>query len=211
MVACGLLSGTQPLTLMGLLVVMAGQHGRRNAWWYVFGSFSVQALVVLASGFALSGTIDRDTRPGGSLIGLRIAVGIALVGWGLWLRRPAKNPPPEVPKALERLTNLRPGGAFLAGVAIADYTGALLAAAALTSATVSATGAVGYWLLYCSLATGLPAAATVAVTRSARAETELHRSLSWLMRNRRPLSSWICMVAGLALVADGLTSLLVTS
>ena len=53
MVVCGLLSGTQPLTLMGLMVVIGGAHGRRNAWCYVAGAFSIQAVVVLVSGFVL--------------------------------------------------------------------------------------------------------------------------------------------------------------
>ena len=79
MVVCGLLSGTQPLTLMGLMVVMGGAHGRRNAWCYVAGAFSVQAVVVLVSGFLLGATVDESSRPGSTLVGLRIAADTAIL------------------------------------------------------------------------------------------------------------------------------------
>ena len=135
MVACGLLSGTQPLTVMGMMVLLGGENGRRNAWFYIFGGFLAQAVVVLASGLVLSGTVDEASTPGRSFVALRIVAGVVLVGAGLWLRRWAEPPVAETPPALARLTNMRPRGALLAGIAIADYTGAMLAAAALTTGT----------------------------------------------------------------------------
>ena len=67
------------------------------------------------------------------------------------------------------------------------------------------------WLLYAAFATGLPVIATVAVIRSARAKGDLERALQWILGNRRVLASWICVVGGLALAADGIVTLATTT
>ena len=206
MIVCGLISGTQPLTIMGLLVVLGGHHGKRNAWCYVAGAFTVQAVVLLGSGAIVGGTVDSSSSPGRSLIALRIAAGLALVALGVYLRRPPKTDPPEKPKVLERLTDLRPVTAFVAGVAIADYQGAMLAAVAIAGASVDRSDQIAAWMLYCLFATGLPALAVIFVTRSDGARDRLQRTIDWVMTNRRRLSSWICVIAGVALTADGLTT-----
>ncbi len=211
MVVCGLVSGTQPLTMMGLLVVIGGANGRRNAWYYIAGSFSIQAVIVLVSGFLLGGSVDQSSTPGHTLIGLRILAGLALLVVGWRFRRPSKAPAPAVPKVLDRLTNLGRFGSFSAGVLIADYTGAALAAGALASSSLSTSEAVSAWMIYCLLATGLLVVATVVVRHSSGAEHDLQRGIGWVLTNRRPLISWICLLAGLALVSDGLWSLVAAS
>ncbi|MBX3285404.1 MAG: GAP family protein [Acidimicrobiales bacterium] len=210
MVVCGLISGTQPFTLLGMFLVLAGDRGSRAVWWYLFGAFSVQFVIVLALGLLVGGTVDEGSTPGRSLVGLRIAAGLALVVLGLWLRRRPATEPPAMPKVFDRLNDLSAGGAFVAGIAIADYQGSMLAAAALATADVARSTQVGAWVLYALFATGIPVAATVAVIRSARAKGDLQRALDWVMRNRRALGSWICLVGGLALAADGLVTLATT-
>lgn len=208
MVACGLISGTQPITLMGMLILIGGKHGTRNASWYIFGGFCIQTCIVLISGYLLGGEVDTDSTAGHSLIALRILAGLVLIGLGIWFRKPARKEPPETPKILDRLGDLSPLGAFVAGIAIADYTGSVMAAAALSSNPVTTSQAVVCWLIYASLATGLLVVALVAITRSARAEADLHRSIAWVMSNRRSLISWICVGGGFLLLGDGLTSYL---
>ena len=210
-VVCGLISGTQPLTLMGLLVLLGGHHGRRNAFLYVAGGFTIQLIVVLGSGAVAGGRIEQDSAPGHALVGLRILVGLVLVGLGIWFRRPSRVPQSPRPKVLERLVNLRPFGAFAAGVAIADYQGSVLAAVALTNHDVSRTEQFLAWLLYCLFATGIPLAVVIVVGRSARAGAGLQRAIDWVMENRRSLISWICLGAGVLLVGDGLTTFVITA
>ena len=207
MIVCGLISGTQPLTIMGLLVVLGGHHGRRNAWCFVAGAFTVQAVVLLSSGVAVGGTVDSSSSPGRSLIGFRLVCGLTLIGLGVYLRRQPKTDPPETPKVLRRLTNLGPGASFVAGIAIADYTGAVLAAVAISTNDVTSRQQVIAWLLYCLLATGLPALAVILVTRSESARDKLERTIAWVMTNRRPIASWICLVGGVALTGDALIAL----
>lgn len=210
LVACGLLSGTQPLTLMGMMVLLGGENGRRNAWFYILGGFLAQAVVVLVSALVVGGTVDETSTPGRSLVGLRVVAGMVLLGIGLRFRRSVGPPSSETPPILARLTSMRPLGALLAGVAIADYTGAMLAAAALTTASLTNGEAFAAWALYAAFATGLLIVALLAVSRSARAESELHRAISWVLLNRRRLTSWICIVVGVLLIGDGLVTLLVT-
>lgn len=211
MVVCGLISGTQPFTIMGLLLVRGGGHGRRNAWWYLFGCFSIQAVIVLLSGLVVGGAVDESSGGGHTLIGVRIAAGVALFVLGIWLRRAPATDPPDTPKIFDRLTNLRRRGAFVAGVAIADYQGSMLAATALATASVTSAQQFEGWLLYCLFATGLPTLAIVAINHSARAKGDLERAIAWIMANRRRLSSWICLFGGLALFGDGLMAYLAAS
>ena len=211
MVVCGLVSGTQPLTMMGLMVVIGGANGRRNAWYYIAGSFSIQAVIVLVSGFLLGGSVDQSSTPGHTLIGLRIVAGLALLVVGWRFRRPSKDPAPAVPKVLDGLTNLGRFGSFSAGVLIADYTGAALAASALATTSLSTSEAISAWLIYCLFATGLLVVATVVVRHSSGAEHDLQRAIGWVLTHRRPLISWICLLAGLALVSDGLWTLAAAS
>lgn len=206
MIVCGLISGTQPFTLLGMFLVLAGERGTRAVWWYLFGAFSVQFVIVLALGLVVGGTVDEGSTPGRSLVGLRVAAGVVLVVLGIWLRRKPASEAPATPKVFDRLNDLSAGGAFVAGIAIADYQGSMLAAAALATADVGSSQVLA-WALYALFATGLPVIATVAVMRSARAKGDLERALQWVLRNRRALASWICLVGGLALAADGLVTL----
>jgi hypothetical protein len=206
LIVCGLISGTQPFTILGMFLVLGGNRGTRNVWWYLFGCFSIQFVIVVIVGSLVSGAVDASSSPGRSLIGLRIAAGIALFATGVWLRRPAKKLAPDTPKVFDRLADVGAGASFIGGVLIADYQGSVLAASALATANVTASQQLIGWAVYCLFATGIPALAAIATIRSARAEASLHRTIDWVMRNRRPLASWICLVGGLALFGDGLVS-----
>lgn len=206
LIICGLISGTQPFTIMGMFLVLGGNRGERNVWWYLFGCFSIQFVIVLALGELVGGTVDPSSSPGRSLIGLRIAAGVVLVILGLWLRRAPAKAAPDTPKIFDRLANVGAGAAYIGGIAIADYQGSMLAAGALATADVTERQQVIGWAIYCLFATGIPVVAAVATMRSARAEDRLHRTIDWIMRNRRPLSSWICLVGGLLVFGDGLAA-----
>lgn len=206
LVVCGLISGTQPFTILGMFLVMGGAKGTRNVWWYLFGCFSIQFVIVVIVGSLVSDTVAADSGPGRSLIGLRVAAGLVLVGLGVWLRRPAKKEAPSTPKAFDRLNNVGAGASYIGGILIADYQGSVLAAGALATAQVSQSEVIVGWLIYCLFATGIPVAAALATMRSARAEARLHRTIDWVVANRRPLASWVCLVGGLLLFGDGLVS-----
>lgn len=207
-VIAGLISGTQPLTIMGLLLVMAGRRPRPNGWAYIAGALLVETTVLLVANLLVGAAVEPGTGPARAFLGVRIALGLALVVVGLRLRRPAKKPQPEVPKALERLQHMDPRKSFVAGVALADYQGAVIASLALTAADVGSSGRLLSIALYTSLASGIPVALMLAITRSDRTRDRLDSGTKWVMRNRRLLASWVCLVLGTFLVADAAIGLL---
>jgi hypothetical protein len=211
LVLCGLLSGTQPVTLMGVLLVMSGPRPRANGFAFVLACFLVETLIVLLAGLLLGDRARPHTEPGNALIGVRIFLGVLLVATGLWLRRPPRREQPEVPKSLRSLHNLSPTKSFVAGLVLTDYQGPLIASVALVGATVKPGARLLALLPYTLFATGIPAALVIITTRSERARRRLTDSTDWVLRNRRPLGSWLALGFGLFLVGDTILSWLTTS
>ena len=210
LVVAGLLSGTQPITIMGLLLLRTGHDGRRNSVAFLAGAFAVETACSSSPRPWLSAERCRaDSDPGSVFLGVRILIGITLVVTGLMLRRPAKKESPEVPKSLQRLRNLSLGGAFVAGVLLADYVGPVLASLSIASTDVDTAGRLASIGFYTILATGIPAALLIISLQSERAGTRLDDSISWLMNHRRQIASWITLVLGVLLVANGIIGLIV--
>ena len=208
LIVAGLMSGTQPITIMGLLIVMTGPKGARNAWAFLFGAFAIETLLLLVAAFVFGDSVESDSDPGRILLSIRVVLGVAVFVAGLRLRRPPKKEAPETPKALQRLRDLSPAKSFVAGVLLADYVGPVIASLALASAPVTIGGrllGIGFYTL---LATGIPATFLLLSIRSARANRKLSDSTSWVLQHRRVLASWVAIVLGLLLIGDGLIGLL---
>jgi hypothetical protein len=187
LVVCGLISGTQPITLMGLLLVMTGNEPKRNGWAFLAGAFLVESTVLIGANLLVGGSVDSSSSTGRSLIIVKIVFGIALVLVGLRLRRPPRKPSPDVPPSLEKLRDLAPRKAFVAGLVLADYQGPFLASMALASASLSFSG------------------------RTIETHRKLTDKTSWVLKNRRKIASWVLIVAGIALVGDGIIAWLVVN
>ena len=137
LVVCGLLSGTQPMTLMGLLLVLGGATPRSNGLSFLAGAFLVQAGLLIGASALFGGSVSSGSDTGRSFIGIRIGIGLLLFAFGLLLRRPPGKPIPEIPHALERLKGMGPKQSFVAGIVVADYQGPIIASFALTSSSVA--------------------------------------------------------------------------
>jgi hypothetical protein len=210
LILCGLLSGTQPLTLMGLLIVLGGATPRANGLAFVFGAFLIQTSIVVVVSAVFGGTVPPTSGAGRSFIALRIVVGLALLVFGFLLRRPTGKPIPEIPHALERLRGMGPRQSFVAGIIVADYQGPALASLALTSSSLSFAGRLAGLGFYTLFASGIPLALMLVTTRSERARDRITRATNWVMGHRRVLASWFSIVGGLLLVADGVVSWITT-
>ena len=209
LILCGLLSGTQPITLMGLLLVLGGgKNPRGNGIAFLSGAFLVQATLVIGASAIIGGTVAPSSSTGHSLVGVRIGVGVLLFIFGLLLRRPPGKPIPEIPHALERLRDLRPRQSFIAGVVVADYQGPVIASFALASSSLGFGGRLVGLAFYSLIATGIPLVLMLWTTRSDRARDNVTRATTWVMRHRRALASWFAVIGGLLLVGDGILSLL---
>ena len=202
LVLCGLLSGTQPVTIMGLLLVMTGARPRPNGWAFVGGAFVVESGLLLTASLVFGATIGPSSSPGRLFLAIRIALGFGLVVIGVLLRRPPRKPTPELPESLARLQGLT------AGIVLADYQGPVIGSLAIASAQVGLSGRFLALGLYTLLATGIPVAIILLTTRSARAHDKLTGGTAWVMKNRRRLASWVTLVMGLFLISDAAIGLL---
>jgi hypothetical protein len=208
LILCGLLSGTQPITIMGLLLVMTGTNPRRQGMAYLCGAFLVESSILLFSSLVLSGTIEPRSGTGHLFFIIRIVLGVLLLAFGLRMRRPPKRPQPEVPKSLERVRGLSPGKSFFAGAALADYQGPVIASLALTTASVSLGGRLVALGIYTLFASGIPVVVYIVTLRSRQARDKMNDATNWVLLHRRGLASWLAIVLGLFLVADALLALL---
>ena len=116
---------------------------------------------------------------------------------------------PEVHKSLQRLRNLSLGGTFDAGVLLADDVGPVLASLSIAATDVDLAGRLASIGFYTILATDIPAALLVISLQSERAGRRLDDSISRLMDHRRQIASWITLVLGVLLVANGIIGLIV--
>jgi hypothetical protein len=211
LILCGILSGTQPITLMGLLIIMSpgtsgAEASTRKGIAYLCGALLVETGVLFLSAMLAGNTVSGFSIPGKLFFIVRLALGAALLVLGLRLRKPPKKPAPEIPKALQRLQDLSPAKAFVAGATLADYQGPFVASLALATATVGRGGRLAAWGLYTLFATGIPVVLFLVTLRSQRALEKMNSATGWVMSHRRVLASWFCLVAGVLLLADGAMS-----
>lgn len=208
LIVAGLMSGTQPITIMGLLVVMTGPKGPRNAWAFLAGAFAIETVLVVVAAVVLGESVESDSDPGRILLSIRVLLGVGVLVAGVLLRRPPSKEVPETPKALQRLRDLSPAKSFVAGVLLADYMGPVIASLAIASTSVSLGGRLAATGFYTALATGIPALFLVVSLRSERAYGKLTDSTSWVLRNRRRIASWVAIVLGVLLITDGVIGLI---
>ena len=199
---CGLLSGTQPVTIMGLLLVMTGEHPRPNGRAFIAGAFMVETAFLLGASLLIGATVGPSSGPARTFLAIRIVAGLAMIVLGLRLRRPPAKPVPEIPESLARLQGLTPKKSLVAGVLLADYQGPVIGSLAIASAQVTLSGRILALSLYTLLATGIPVGILLFTTRSVAVHDKLSDATTWVMRNRRRLASIILMIMGLFLVSD---------
>lgn len=211
LVVCGLLSGTQPITMMGLLLVMTGDRPKRNGRAFVAGAFLVETAVLIGASVVLGGTVEPSSGTGRSLILVKIVFGVLLLFAGIRLRRPPTKPSPDVPPSLERLRNLSPGKAFVAGIVVADYQGPFLASMALAATTLQPGSRLGALAFFTLFATGIPLCILLIATRSIETHRKLTDKTSWVLKNRRKIASVVLLIIGLALIGDGLIAWLLVN
>ena len=211
LILCGILSGTQPITLMGMLIIMSpasdtGMSSTKKGIAYLSGAVLVETGVLFLSAMLAGNTVSGFSIPGKVFFIIRLTLGVVLLVLGLRLRKPPKEPAPEVPAALQKLQGLSPAKSFVAGITLADYQGPFVASLALATATVGRGGRVAAWALYTLFASGIPIVLFIVTLRSQRALAKMNHATGWVMGRRRVLASWFCLVAGVLLAADSLLS-----
>ncbi len=210
LILCGILSGTQPVTVMGLLLIMTGDNSRKKGLAYLSGAFLVESMILVLASFVLGNTVSNVSGLGRVFLIIRVLLGVALLVIGIRLRRPPKEPAPAVPKSLERLQGIGPGKAFVAGMVLADYQGPVIGSLAIAAADVALGGRLLTLLLYTLFASGIPFVIFIVVRRSQKALQKMNNATAWIMNHRRQLASWFGLVMGTFLIGDAALGLLAT-
>jgi hypothetical protein len=211
LIISGLISGTQPITIMGLLILRAGPNGPRNSFAFLGGAFTIETLILLLASVFLSDKVEPDSAVDHVFVGIRLALGIGLIITSFSLRRPPSKEEPEVPKALEKLQNIGPWASFAAGFALADYVGPALASTAIATSDVSASGRLVAVIVYTVLAAGIPGSLLLLSVKKKSIGDKIEGAMSWTMKNRREVMSWLFLILGIFLAADATINLLVVN
>src|SRR4051812_13962611 len=134
MVVLGLVTGLSPFTMACLFVVADAPKPGRNGVAFLLGDALALIVVMVVVAFVFGGKVDTDTAPRtGVLIG-QVVLGAALTLFSVRLfRKPKPDPEAELPTALQKLQNLKPWAAFIAGGATTMYPAAVVAATDLVT------------------------------------------------------------------------------
>lgn len=209
---CGLVSAFEPFTVGGLLIVMAGERPGPNGRAFVAAGFIVQTTILVVAGLLVGGLVTNDSGAGRTFLGLRIALGVALLIVGLRLRRPSSKPAEEVPAIFQRLQHLSPRSAFVAGALFCDYQGPIVGALALAAATdVTTGGQLTAIACYTVLATGLPLTLVMITERSIAMRQRFERGIGSVMAHRRMIGSWLAIGIGALFLVDAVTTWIASS
>jgi cytochrome c biogenesis protein CcdA len=196
---------------MGLFILRAGPNGPRNSFSFLCGAFIVETLIVVFASVFLSNTVEPDSGVDNVFLGIRLVLGVVLIVYSFRLRRQPSEEEPEVPKALQKLQNVGPKASFVAGFALADYVGPALASTAIATSDVSTGGSVVAVLIYTVLGTGIPGALLLLSIKKKSVADKVDEAMSWTMKNRREVVSWIALILGIFVAGDALTNLLVVN
>lgn len=203
---CGLVSAFEPFTIGGLLVVMSGARPGPNGRAFVAAGFVVQTSILVVAGLLVGGLVSNDSGAGRTFLGLRVALGVALVVVGIRLRRPPSKPADEVPAMFARLQQLTPRTAFVAGALFCDYQGPIVGALALAATDVGTGGQLVAIAGYSLLATGLPLTLVMVTERSVTMRQRFERGIGAVMARRRAIGSWLAIGIGVLLALDAVTT-----
>lgn len=210
----GLIAAASPVTLLAVLVVLLGGHGRANGVAFAVG-FLLGCVAAFLTLFFLSSTIPSQHH-GSVRSYVELVLGVVLIAFAWRQRRPRE--PTEARRSsgmeslFERLQHVRPAVSFTLGVALGVGTKRLVITA--VAATTVAFGGLsdaeetGLGTLYVVVG-GLPVWLPVAVYLIAgkRADDWIAKAKVWLTTNTQKVVFYSSTTFGVAIIADALVRL----
>lgn len=149
-----------PLPIIGIVLILSGNHGGRNGALFAAGWIAGVTLVSTIAWVAFSGADEPDSTSAALADWLRVFAGAALIAFGVrkWLSRPRVGDDIEVPAWMETLQDAGPGhalrlGGLLAGANPKNFVLAASATAAMIETGAHGTDlaiAAGAFILLCS-------------------------------------------------------------
>jgi threonine/homoserine/homoserine lactone efflux protein len=126
-----------PFPVIGIVLMLAGPHGRRNGPLFAVGWVVGLTVVAVLVVFVFGGADDPDSTSSAIVDWSRVVVGAALIVVGIqkWRGRPRRGEEVEEPEWMASLDDVTAGKALLLGAVLsgANPKNFMLAAAATTS------------------------------------------------------------------------------
>jgi threonine/homoserine/homoserine lactone efflux protein len=204
-----------PFQVIGIVLMLAGPHGRRNgplfAAGWILGLSAVTALVVAV----FVGADDPDSISSAIADWGRVVAGAVLIALGVrkWLARPRPGDVAVVPSWVAKFDGATPDRAFGLGVVLSGLNpkNAVLAAAAATSIVeAGADGtdrlvATGVFVLVGSCT--VIGALFVSAFGGRRGESLLEGVRQFMVANSAVITVFIMLILGAKVLGDGLIGL----
>ncbi len=209
MVVLGLVTGLSPFTMACLFVVADAPKPGRNGVAFLIGDTLALLVVMGVVGFVLGGKVDSNTAPRtGVLIGQVVLGGLLILFSLRLLRKPKPDPEADLPTALQKLQNLKPWAAFIAGGATTMYPAAVVAATDLVTNQLSRGQRTTAVIVFMLFAIGIPAIPVTLLGVSQKARDRLASWREWLLGNRTSVGGWLGALVGLSIFVKALVALL---
>lgn len=204
-----------PFPVIGIVLVLAGPHGRLNGPLFTLGWLVGLSVVTAVVAIVFGGADDPDSTSSAIADWGRVLAGAALVGLGIrkWWHRPRPGDVVDAPTWMASLDTAGPGKALMLGALLAGANpkNFVLAAAAATS--VVETGVHGTQLVVAVVvfvAVGsctVVGAVVVRLLGGQRGESLLDSVREFMVANSTAITVFVLLILGAKVLGDGLVGL----
>ncbi len=204
-----------PFPVIGIVLVLAGPHGRLNGALFTLGWLVGLSVVTAVVAIVFGGADDADSTSSAIADWGRVLAGATLVGLGIrkWWRRPRPGEVVDAPTWMASLDAAGPGKALMLGALLAGANpkNFVLAAAAATS--VVETGVHGTQLVVAVVvfvAVGsctVVGAVVVRLLGGQRGVSLLDSVREFMVANSTVITVFVLLILGAKVLGDGLIGL----
>ncbi|MFD7443552.1 GAP family protein [Streptomyces sp. NPDC059909] len=204
-----------PFPLIGIVLILAGRHGRRNGPLFAAGWVAGLAIAATLVVVVFGGADDPDSTSSAIADWGRVLVGAALIVLGArkWWRRPRAGDEAEAPRWMASLDRATAGRALLLGALLSGANPKILVLTASAATSIDEAGAHGADLTVAVIAYVLIGSCTVLgavivhLVGGQRAASFLDSVRQFMVTNSTVIVVLVLLLLGAKILGDGLTGL----
>lgn len=204
-----------PVPIIAVILMLMSPRAGRLGYTFLIGWFV--GVVIATTVFSLvAGVIpepsESGSQPVAGVIALVLGLGLLFLGWKQWRSRPAPGTEATLPAWMSKITDMRPGAAFVLalGLAALNPKNLLLSVAAggeIGRADLDAgqlVVVIGVFSLLASLTVLIPVLFTTFAPRTAA--TALNATRDWLTANNAVIMMVVFVILGAKVIGNGLAA-----